>query len=177
MPTLDRDEPAFLAECESVLSSAPSPGASGDFGKDSRLSSYGSTSTSSTTSLPGSKPPAPPATTLPKDLQDPEQWALLGAVLPPPGGWAKSSIPPGLTAAEVIPLAQDPFWCRLRACFMALFWVIMVALLACVVVIVVNDPKPCGVPRTPVLPPQRSLNVSLPLAAMPVLQVMAASRY
>lgn len=175
MPTLDRDEPAFLVECESTRSTAPSPGASGDFSQDCRLSSYGSTSTASTTSLPvPAKAPAALPATLPKD---PEQWALLGPVLPPPAGWAKSSIPPGLTAAEVLPLARDPFWCRLRACFMALFWAIMVALLAWVVVIVVNDPRPC-VPALPVLPPQRQdLNVSLPLAAMPVLQAMAASRY
>lgn len=111
-------------------------------------------------------------------LQDPEQWPLLGGVLPLAAGRGAvpKAVPPGLTAADILPLASDPFWRRLRAALLGLFWVVMVALLASVVVIVINDPTPCS--TRPALPPQQqTLNVSLPLGSLPMLQAVAASRY
>lgn len=178
MPSLERDAEAFLGECDALplcLSSPPSPGASGDFGKDSRLSSsYGSTASTLSASTAPAAPPASAADTQQLQPKDPEQWPLLAPVLPPPGGWGLG-VPPGLSAADILPLANDPFWCRVRAAFMALFWVVMVALLASVVVIVVNDPAPCSARKPPT--PEQTFNVSLPLSALPVLQAVAASRY
>lgn len=168
----DRD--AFLVECETSASKPPSPGASGDFGKDSRPSSYGSTASAASTAAP-TAPASPTLLAAATQAKDPEQWPLLGGVLPPPGGFSRGGgVPPGLSAADILPLASDPFWCRLRATMLGLFWVAMVALLAAVVVIVVNDTTPCA-SRTPAPAQHQPVNVSLPLGALPVL--LASSRY
>ncbi|KAK3912787.1 4F2 cell-surface antigen heavy chain, partial [Frankliniella fusca] len=171
MPSLERDAEAFLGECDAVPLCL---GTSGDFGKDSRLSSsYGSTA--STLSASSTTTALPPSDVQQEKLlqpKDPEQWPLLSPALPPPGGWGLG-VPPGLSAADILPLANDPFWCRVRAAFMALFWVVMVALLAAVAVIVANDPMPCSARPPPA--PEQTFNVSLPLSALPVLQAVAAS--